>query len=1717
MKIIFAKVFYASSKITLVTLVVGLLTASIFTATPAREIITPENIEKWEAGVEGSSRGAIQFDKDKRQIHINTFETKGHGQLFDVNHQYVDFRIDCVVNFSKVYDHYSGLSLYLRDDNGKRYWVYWRPQSRGIYALKVRSDSTTIEEYEKGKKQADRPDDIELNQDYTFSVEIRGRRIRAFLDGTPMLEFVDPQPGMYLRGRIGFSGLSCDVTLKSVKITDLDECEKLPVRSYTYTNPPEKGDRSGKILTDDKINGREEQASWQRTTKGDPVITFDLGKECLVNGIKLKALAVPNANISAYRIQGSPDGEKWQVLAGEANDSSDSREQEQVLETKLSGMARYVKVLLFHHANRSTIKLDEVEIMGGAVKLEEKAAAVVSREEFKGAKIPSWKFPYESETVWYLGNGEAAWGISKTTGQVVGGWNAKIKECYLLSLEGRYHLEDRKSLVTGVESQDTVQSSKFFDKEQRLELTCANSKVPDLTIRKRYWVRGNKLFQRVGFVTKSNDLQFITYNSNAKFEQAYRDAGYYMGGGDGGGPLVPAPRITAWQKVTEHQNTAKGMVLHQPENGYGFAHIRTRLDDQFVWPWFTGAIASYCEKENVLQYTPDGWDMSLGTSRLSQTKETSYEQYVSVFEGDWQKFFRSEYALLPEVQQGLKEIPPVPGWVGEIKADTSSDIQRVRRLLEVTDEGYIMVLVDLGGSWADYYVDRGLEGGWAGGSITAEELKDLIQRIKALSPRVKVGTYMWNLSTFENCRIYKKHPEWFRTANKDGEQVSTFPGVATNYAYLLSIPECYNELLAQVDLVLGYLGTDFIFLDSSCAVNLIDWKSGEYSRDDLCFRLYRDMKRVAAKHGLDKMVFFNNRGNPYGDINYIEARATISADYWRQFTGIAAVMQEFVSSTRPKARIVPLYYVTPHERDYVNRVLAMGWIPELVYGNVLERRAFIQAAYEIGNCTTVPVRYSPDWKRDKVTKIESYAVQRGGDPGYLLSFISHEEKPQTLPVELDLDSFKLDRNGPVFVWEYVVENANEYKGVATERLARSVYRNTGWQLDRVTRRRLVYAGPYREKLELGVNMKPLLLYQLYVTSQPEAVYSENHLPANYLFGRMPKVSLREKADWKKGSVKIQVDSSREEVEIVVFLPLSSHRLGRVSLDGQPVEPVLVWEGGDVFPVIKVGQGRHTVAMAFSSTAVTEPVVVKGLSADESPSGLRVGLPGFDKAILTIEKDGRVLSNRMAKRADRDMVLPLASARNAGEYLVSLRAVVDGKGQVQLATSDPAVVRLPAAVPDLGLSSEKSPMLPGKREIVAVNREIQGLNVLRSAVLTTETPRGSFQPNLEALMVSVNPDDLLLEAGTTRKIQDDSRGAAFAGLEIKNLRKIKVKLSNTFHNAFHIRGKGYHVPLTPNSRNFAGIIVDYHTAKDYTKRVRFAVGVMHPECSSTYPDYGKVAVADEAYDLGMSLIEVPEKTFALDLQRYAPKDWDGQVWLSVGSDWVASDRRLKLQILAANEAVSGEFLSGTDPKAYQAAYRKPKTLMAPRSPGGIVIDGSSDEEMWRGGARAEQFFLNGGEGVSKARTTAMLLYDDENLYVTFICMEPNRRKPFVQGGAIWDDDEVEIWIDAKGDGKTYRQVIVNGVNEKMEFSEGGPNRIGAKTAVRVVEGESWMVEMAIPFAGLGVKPPKPGDTWRLSLCRYRPAGKDFNSEQIVWAPLQGAGFKDLANFGTLTFK
>ena len=1116
---------------------------------------------------------------------------------------------------------------------------------------------------------------------------------------------------------------------------------------------------------------------------------------------------------------------------------------------------------------------------------------------------PAWELPCETEQAWYLGNDDAAWGVSKKTGQVAGGWYVTHKERCLQLARSRCHVEDLKGLVTGNEDDDTIEHASFDRIAQTLNLLCANPSVPELAIRKEYRLDGFRLFKTTLFAWRGEPRKFITYNTEVALMPDYRQGGYYMGAGFVG-PIVPAPDLSTWKEVKTYKTTTKGMLLYQPRKDYAFAHARSRVDGNFTWPWFSGAINGYVEAKNTLHYTPFGWDFSLGTSPLRNAAETTFEEYFRIVPGNWFTWLAETYPRQPEVAKESARIPQPPEWVSDVKVFFSygrGGLARVKRVVESTDEGTIMVLVGAWGSWADYYVKDGLQGG-DGGWITGPELRDLVQRIQAVSPRVKVGIYQWVASCLPSGRIYKQHPDWFRIHDKQGIPKTTFPGMIVNYASMLSVAGCYNELLNQFDHVLDYLGTDFIYLDDPKAMNMVNWHSGDYTRDDLSYRFLLDLRKVVAKHGKDKMLFFNCRGNPYADVNFVEARDQLRAGWWRDFAGLGACMEAFLA-VRPKARIIPLYWTDPLAREYVNRVLALGWIPSLTYGSDIGRLPFARAAYEMGNSHQVNGRYTPDWKTDPETNIESYLTQREDGSGYVLSLISHEERTSDVPVTLDLSGLDLAQGRQVWVWDHQAEDALSYDGLVTERIARTNYKRSGWHLDRVLRRRLLYAGTPGERLALNVTLQPLILHQLTITSLPAAVYSEDGLPNNYLFAQTKCVRIRDESSGNER--RLTITCQREHAEVMVFAP----ELAAISatLDGKPARPVWVAEDGAVCPVFAVSKGRHELSVKVSEREPRHRVP-KELSAESGEDAIAVKLPDCDYAIFSLEKDSRTFFNRAVRKRDGAFRIPYADVCEAGSYTLACRGIVDERGAWTVSGPKTQVALSKRSV-DLGIPSDKHPRFPEKLALQSVNRTVSGVQVLRSAEYTTSTPIMGWQPKLQALEAKVDPDTLSVHAGTTRKIMA-FRGAAFAGLEIENLRRVKLKLANSYYEATHIRGMGRHDPQYQRSEaTFGGIVVDYHTAKGYTHRVGFAVGLLDPKCNCRKPEYGKNGPMDTIIDLGPIVDEGPERVFSLDLAKHAPEDWDGRVWFSVGSMWAAPDRRLTATILAVNDAVRDGFLTG----------------------------------------------------------------------------------------------------------------------------------------------------------------------------------------------------------------
>jgi len=195
-----------------------------------------------------------------------------------------------------------------------------------------------------------------------------------------------------------------------------------------------------------------------------------------------------------------------------------------------------------------------------------------------------------------------------------------------------------------------------------------------------------------------------------------------------------------------------------------------------------------------------------------------------------------------------------------------------------------------------------------------------------------------------------------------------------------------------------------------------------------------------------------------------------------------------------------------------------------------------------------------------------------------------------------------------------------------------------------------------------------------------------------------------------------------------------------------------------------------------------------------------------------------------------------------------------------------------------------------------------------------------------------------------------------------------------------------------------------------------------------------------------------------------------------------------------------------------------------------IDGRIGEGEYGAAKPNSQFGLYKGYGAAAHDTSFRLAYDDEALYLGIVAQEPSPERiagePRERDGDVWRDDEIEVFVDATSDRRTYHQFAV-GLKEGTQYDAvGGPRHgtFGSKEwngewqAAREIGRDAVVLELAIPYQTLGIKTPQPDDQWGLNLCRNRQGKgkKDGESEMSAWC-LTYRRFHVPSHFGTVTFE
>ena len=1072
------------------------------------------------------------------------------------------------------------------------------------------------------------------------------------------------------------------------------------------------------------------------------------------------------------------------------------------------------------------------------------------------SELKSQKFALPADAVKLSGN-TAEYSFSPVNGSLLAVKNKRNGNFAVQGVENHYFLQSVSGDAETFEHLDKVVSKKIS--KDKIHFVCTNARLDGITIEKTYCIESDRLRRKMTFKSsRRQDTAFITPRTRVRFSNEFYNNGFYLGSGYIG-PLMEVPKLNSPQQERSFLQTTKGMLLYHDGDQGSFTQYRTHLNGKFVFPWWQSAIVTYQEKANALFYQPDGWEMALGTIDVLPGKSFTIDDTFAFFNGNWHTFLNDIYPNDPVVSKVLKSFKPGASWLADVKVQLSAaNISEYQKLALLLDEGEIIAMIGSTGSWGDYHFDTP-KAGFHGGSINKAELQELAKDIKNISPNYRLGIYNWISSAMVNSDVVKKHPDFFMFKNRNMQEKNLFPGLyRINYPVMMNRPAAAEFMLDNFRSLVDTFNFDFIYLDETKTISLIDWQKNDLMRDDHWADFWMGMHRLGQEKNI--VMFGNGRGNPYHELNYIEARHQLAPSFWRKFCGMAMAVATFVNQ-RPGARVDLLYW-NP-KMDYITRVLANGFIPTINFLRY-QQIPYITANYELGKSTIYDLKYTPDWKYDSATELESYAIRRDSGKEIILSLINRSHKNS---VEVKVNTGDLPEQLTVWAYrvnKYIDEPAKYGFG---EKERRSNYKTAQWREGVITRPELLFMGKNPGKLALKLdNFAKDEFVQIVFSNAAAGTYSVNDLPCNYFLTDHRQLKV------KSSGVVTEVSSNADTAEVIIF-----QAPGNYLLNGRKVLAKPVRFGKKIYSVLSVPKGKTEIRKVDDAEYASEKFST-----------------GYTNGQLTCTGSGY-----LCIYDKNNVLLYCGNAPKLPEYhdagiltITSLDGKYSQKLKINTGKSSPAML------------VQEPPLQGAKHKLNSYPTPIQrdGALIIGSAEYTSRWRNFSgMQKQLAPLVSNVDDKNLTLTAGTTRRVQDFS-GVAAAGFLLDKVQKAEIELTHTFTSGGGLSDKHTH-RYKKNRGEFSGIMLDYETGKNKYVRKALSIGVLH--FANPQPGnhaYGALKAASEIYLAGDWVNESDAKTFTLDLLKLAPKNWTGRVYVSAATGFIVPDRRVTLKFKRFNNAI-----------------------------------------------------------------------------------------------------------------------------------------------------------------------------------------------------------------------
>ncbi|MBN1445689.1 MAG: discoidin domain-containing protein [Candidatus Omnitrophica bacterium] len=1434
------------------------------------------------------------------------------------------------------------------------------------------------------------------------------------------------------------------------------ETEKIPVAGYRYNTAPTLGDAGNNALADG-VAEKEKQVLWEHSA-GSPDIVFDLGGKYLIEGIKVEAIDIPSRNISDITVFVSTDNKDWEILTSIANIDDSGTEKHQVLEKKgLQATGQYVRMQVNRPRHDIHANIAEVTFFG---------RPAMEQDVKKSAEEASYRIgPEMPETnttdYWLMEDGKQKLWVYKKNG-VINGFTEGDKKLAERIFD-IYSLNSKDSEVKSDDYKSRVVSSRTQGKN--LYLTIENEELPGIRIEKRYMLGGGRLERELKVTKTSAGIKgFLFITREVVLNRDYRKDGVYESWGAG----HHLERRFASEIVFDMLVDMVPVVsFENPKEKSTFFNYRYRWNGEYVHigAGMGGGYLLSGNKSTV--FTPTGWRQGAAVFDMSEDRLQSAETHLVYTAGtliDAYNYYL-DMPLVKKFRGGIKR----PAWLAEVRTSTGGTLSypgNIKKMLQpfllLLREGYILSPANTGNDfiWGDF-PSEGEVRGQSGGKWTAEELKEEIAGVKALSPRIKIGLYTWFWSAMPESEPVQTHPEWFVTKDRTGQTLNYFPGFPLNYFRFAGIKESQDDMFNRIMKMVNCYGLDIWYLDGGSTESSIDWWNMRLDRPTGWQNLYARVREQMQKEDPDRIVFFNTPEMPLGDFGYWESHSGAMTSHWR--TGARWMWKFKLFQHRDPLHFpVCIYWLPSVEGAYEDYMAGTGLFADYASRYIYPKDIpYLSAQYEVRFLRLVDAGISPNWRFDMDTLLEAYALVHGENTGFV--FIkSHDEKPWKAKVAVDLAPMGIaDRNKPVYHWAFDIKDARRFDGRFGEQELEKLYRNSGWVMDRAVEPRFLGTTEWRERLERSFDTEFERLTVWVMTQTPAFVYSADGLPLQYWLP--DNLGVKVTGQVKGKQIELSVDSSRETAEIAALLP-DGFNAGKALVAGRETRGRIMIAGGTRMLIIPVGKGIHKVSLQLldEQPPETAPEITVNKQENKLQVGIKTksGWPGKNAIVQAVKENAVYWSgNIVIKDSDAVMEIPVPASVEGGTYRIT---IADSSGL----RSAEKKITLAEGKPETAMLKEyywTQVSLPLEEKVTDSAASSGGFDIKRHALRYSK----------EAGLSSADINNRTINIRTLPKIKSPWN-EVFAGMEIKTKRYLKLRLSGNFRYFLthgHSARGGSHSTRGPNPSYFVGLFLDFNTADGYKTRTMAGLGGIDPKfggVNGTFIPWGTGRKPEYFFHLHdfAARSDINETEIWIDLwQLGAPEGWDGWLWITPGMSMVKADRTMTVTLLETSDTLPEE-----------AEIAEGKDLLAAPSAPLVFNVPMSDTARFEQALKIEGMTLLGIPYRSaKYKTAVSAIHDNKNLYLRFEAEDEQNREFFyiANPASPWRNDGIEFCLRIAGTKRDFLHVIVDAagnIYRMIEDAMSGGKReaVNYPEEINVVSKKgSYTVTFAVPLEKLGI--------------------------------------------------